>query len=54
MIQPMEITIVADVEDMDELEEIIAKAREVEKAFARDTKSVKISVRVIKRRKESE
>lgn len=31
MIQHMEITIVADIEDMDELEEIIAKAREVER-----------------------
>lgn len=54
MTKPMKITIMADIEDMDELEELIAKAREIEKAHVLDMKSVEISIQVMKRRKESE
>ena len=54
MTKPLEITIVADIEDMDELEEIIAKARELQSTYVWDPVRVKIGVRVMKRRKESE
>ena len=54
MTKPMEITIVADIEDMDELEEIIAKAQELQNAHVWDPVSVEIVTQVMKRRKESE
>lgn len=54
MKNPLEITIVADIEDMDELEEIIAKVREIQSAHAWDPVSAKVRARVMKRRKESE
>ena len=43
-----------DIEDMDELEEIVSKVRELQSAHAWDMVSAKISAVVIKRRKESE
>ena len=54
MKKPVEITIVGDIEDMDELEEIVSKVRELQSAHAWDLVSAKISAQVIKRRKESE
>lgn len=51
MTKPVEITIVEDIEDMDELEEIVAKIRELQSAHAWDMVSAKFSARLIKRRK---
>lgn len=54
MTNPLEITIVADIEDMEELEETIAKVRELQSAHAWDPVSAKVRARVIKRGKENE